>query len=137
MGTVSYVLRKTGERCTESVMGDRALKFAYETALGRSLWCILFRNGWLSALMGKYYDSSASKKAIQSLASIPGCNPDEAEKPLDDYAELDIFHESILFHVDYNRPSAFNASYAHSRRNAASSSSISGCLHSTERGSSP
>jgi phosphatidylserine decarboxylase len=91
MGTVSYILRKTGERCTESVMGDGALKFAYETALGRSLWCILFRNGWLSALMGKYYDSTASKKAIQSLASIPGCTPDEAEKPLDDYASFNEF----------------------------------------------
>lgn len=93
---VTFICRETGERCTESVMGDGALKFAYETALGRSLWCILFRNGWLSALMGKYYDSPASKKSISSLTSIPGCDADEAEKPVSEY---DSFNEFFTRHL--------------------------------------
>ena len=72
-------------------MGDGALKFAYETALGRSLWCILFRNGWLSDLMGRYYDSPRSKKAIASLIAIPGCNAEEAEKTVTEYQSFNDF----------------------------------------------
>ena len=62
--------RKTGERFRESVMGDKALRFAYETLLGRSLWGILFNSSFLSDLMGKYYDSPASCKKIASLTAI-------------------------------------------------------------------
>lgn len=96
MNTVSYICRKTGERCTESVMGDGALKFAYETALGRTLWCILFRNGWLSDMMGRHYDSPRSKKSIQSLIAIPGCNAAEAEKEI---AEYQSFNEFFTRHL--------------------------------------
>ena len=77
-----YVDRETGETVVESVMGDGALRFAYETLLGRTLWPVLFGSKLVSAFMGAKYDSPRSRKAIRSLASIPGCRPDEAEKPL-------------------------------------------------------
>ena len=88
---VQYVDRKTGAVITESVMGDGALKFAYETLLGRTLWPVLFGSKFVSALMGLYYDSKWSKKAIQSLVSIPGCMAAEAEKPVGDYASFNEF----------------------------------------------
>lgn len=91
MGSVQFVDRKTGAVVTESVMGDKALKFAYETALGRTLWPVLFGSKLVSALMGAYYDSPKSKKAIASLASIPGCLVEEAEKPLDEYGSFNEF----------------------------------------------
>ena len=67
---VFYIDRASGKECMESVMGDGALRFAYETALGRSLWGILFGSGFLSGLMGKYYDSPCSSFKINSSCNI-------------------------------------------------------------------
>ena len=72
-------------------MGDRALRFAYETLLGRTLWPVLFGSRAVSALMGRRYDSPKSRKHIASLASIPGCLPDEAEKPIGEYSSFNEF----------------------------------------------
>lgn len=91
MAEVRFVDRKTGEVVTESVMGDKALRFAYETLLGRTLWPVLFGSKAISAIMGAYYDSPRSKKAIAALASIPGCLVDEAEKPLEEYGSFNEF----------------------------------------------
>lgn len=91
MAPIEYVDRATGERVTESVMGDGALRFAYETLLGRTLWPVLFGSKIVSSLLGAYYDSPRSKKAIRSLASIPGCLVDEAEKPIEEYSSFNEF----------------------------------------------
>ncbi len=88
---VEYVDRKSGTRVAESVMGDKALRFAYETLLGRTLWTVLFGSKAISAWMGRRYDSPASKKDIQKLASIPGCVPAEAEKPISEYGSFNEF----------------------------------------------
>ncbi len=88
---VEYVDRKSGTRVAESVMGDKALRFAYETLLGRTLWTVFFGSKAISALMGCRYDSPASKKDIQKLASIPGCMPAEAEKPIAEYGSFNEF----------------------------------------------
>ena len=72
-------------------MGDGALRFAYETLLGRTLWPVLFGSKLPSAWLGRRYDSPKSKKDIATLAAIPGCLPDEAEKPLADYVSFNEF----------------------------------------------
>ena len=91
MQPIEYIDRATGEKVAESVMGDKALRFAYETLLGRTLWPVLFGPKLISALMGRRYDSPCSHTDIPKLASIPGCRPDEAEKPLADYASFNDF----------------------------------------------
>ena len=91
MQPVEYIDRATGARVTESVMGDKALRFAYETLAGRTLWPLLFGSKLLSALMGRKYDSPKSKKDIAKLAAIPGCRADEAENPVDAYASFNDF----------------------------------------------
>jgi len=88
---VEYVDRATGARVAESVMGDGALRFAYETLMGRTLWPVLFGSRAVSALMGRYYDSPRSRRSIASLASIPGCRADEAEKPAGEYGSFNEF----------------------------------------------
>lgn len=88
---VEYVERATGRRVAESVMGDKALRFAYETLLGRTLWSVLFGSRRISDWMGRRYDSPRSKKDIAALAAIPGCRWEEAEKPLTDYASFNEF----------------------------------------------
>jgi phosphatidylserine decarboxylase len=88
---VEYIDRRTGEKVMESVMGDGALRFAYETLLGRTLWPVLFGSRLISDLLGRKYSSPRSKKDILSLASIPGCMPEEAEKPISEYGSFNEF----------------------------------------------
>ena len=91
MKPIEYVDRASGERVVESVMGDGALRFAYETLLGRTLWPVLFGSKAISAIMGLYYDSERSRKAIPQLADIPGCRVEEAEKSPDEYESFNAF----------------------------------------------
>ena len=88
---IEYIERTTGRKVVESVMGDGALRFAYETLLGRTLWPVLFGSRVLSTCLGRRYDSPKSRKDIAALTAIPGCRPDEAEKPLSDYASFNAF----------------------------------------------
>ena len=88
---ITIVNRKTGELVQETVMGDGALRFAYETFLGHCLSGVLFNTSGLSALMGWYYDRSVSRRNINDLASIPGCNASEAELPPEKYASFNEF----------------------------------------------
>ena len=76
---VMFVDRATGELTREAVMGDAALRFAYETLLGRTLWGVLFNTSLLSDLMGAYYDSALSRKSIRKLTALPGCAAAERE----------------------------------------------------------
>lgn len=91
MNPITYIDRATGEPIIESVMGDKALRFAYETLAGRTLWPILFGTRWLSAWMGRRYDSPRSRASIRALASIPGCRAEEAGKPIDEYPSFNAF----------------------------------------------
>lgn len=88
---VEYIDRASGKKIIETVMGDKALRFAYETLLGRTLWPVLFGSRAISAYMGRRYDSPKSRKDIGKLASIPGCRVDEAEKPVGEYGSFNEF----------------------------------------------
>lgn len=72
-GSGHYLDRKTGELQSEAIFGDRALRFAYETALGRSLWNILFST---AVYLPGSWDGS-------TISSIPG-------KPLSDWPALPV-----------------------------------------------
>ena len=89
--SIKYFDRVSGEIITETVMGDRALRFAYNTLLGRSLWAVLFGGKAVSALMGRYYDSPRSRKDIAKLTAIPGCRVEEAEFPPEHYSSFNDF----------------------------------------------
>lgn len=88
---IEYIERGSGERVVESVMGDGALRFAYETLLGRTLWPVLFGSRLISAILGRHYDSPRSRKDIAGLAAIPGCRAEEAEKPISSYTSFNEF----------------------------------------------
>ena len=88
---VEYVDRATGQKVAESVLGDKALRFAYETLLGRTLWSVLFGSRRISDWMGHRYDSPRSKGKIAALTSLPGCRWEEAGKPVADYTSFNDF----------------------------------------------
>ncbi len=91
MSAVRYVERPSGKVVEETVLGDGALRFAYETLLGRTLWTVLFGSRLVSAILGSYYDSPRSKGKVAALANLPGCEKDEAEKPWGEYPSFNAF----------------------------------------------
>ena len=82
---IKLIDRASGNVIIETVMGNGALRFAYDTLLGHCLSGLLFNTSGLSGLLGKYYDSRLSRKDIPKLASIPGCKVEEAEFSPDHY----------------------------------------------------
>lgn len=88
---IKYIDRSSGKLCTECVMGQGALNFAYNTLAGRCLWGLLFNTGLLSRLMGIFYDSPLSHNSIKSLLAIPGLNAAEAEKEWQNYKSFNDF----------------------------------------------
>jgi phosphatidylserine decarboxylase len=88
---IKFIDRETGNICTETVMGDKALRFAYETLLGKTLWPGMFFSAFPSWLMGKFYDSSLSHKSIAKLAYMPGLHLEEAEKNWQEYRSFNDF----------------------------------------------
>ena len=88
---IEYIDRRSGSVVRETVMGDGALRFAYETLLGKSLSGLLFNTSGLSRLMGWFYDSPLSRKRIADLTALPGCSPEEAELPPEAYKSFNDF----------------------------------------------
>ena len=88
---VEYIDRATGEKVVEAVLGDKALRFAYETLLGRTLWCVLFGSRRVSAWLGRRYDRPESRGRIAALTSLPGCRWEEAAKPVSEYESFNAF----------------------------------------------
>ena len=69
---IEYIDRANGCKIVESVMGDRALRFAYETIAGRTLWGMLFGSKTVSALLGARFDSPKSRKKNRRARRYPG-----------------------------------------------------------------
>ena len=88
---IQLIDRATGEKFTETVMGQGALNFAYNTLMGRCLWGMLFNTSFFSDIMGKYYDSPKSKKSIKKLLAIPGLKANEADREWHTYSSFNDF----------------------------------------------
>lgn len=89
--SIEFFDRESGKICTETVMGDGALRFAYNTLAGRVLWGFLFNSALPSKWMGRYYDSPKSHKKIPQLAYLPGLRLNEAEKEWQEYNTFNDF----------------------------------------------
>ena len=68
--SIKYLDRASGEIITETVMGDRALRFAYNTLLGRSLWAVFFGGKAVSALMGLGFTRNESAQAVKKAHDL-------------------------------------------------------------------
>lgn len=83
--------RITGEEETEIVMGDGFLRFAYETAAGRSLWGLLFNHAAMSRWLGRYFDSRFSKRQIKAMVRDLHIDTTEIELPVRGYKTFNQF----------------------------------------------
>jgi phosphatidylserine decarboxylase len=88
---IEYYDRQTGQLCREPVMGEAAIRWAYQTLSGKLCSPLLFGSSLLSRVLGWYFDSSFSKKKIaQTIADL---NIDESEfaRPRDRFASFNDF----------------------------------------------
>ena len=77
LNIIEYYDRRTGEVCREKVMGDAAIRWAYQTLSGKLFAHLLFGTSLPSRLLGWYFDSPLSKGKI--AGTIADLNIDESE----------------------------------------------------------
>ncbi len=100
--TIQYYDRQTKQICQEKVMGDAAIKWAYQSLSGQAISRLLFRSSLLSRLMGLYFDSPLSRGRINRTIADLGINESEFAKPKDEYRSFNEFFTRKL--KDGTRP---------------------------------
>lgn len=77
LNVIEYYDRRTGELCREKVMGDAAIRWAYQALSGKLFAHVLFGTSLPSHILGWYFDSPLSKSKI--AGTIADLNIDESE----------------------------------------------------------
>ncbi len=83
--------RETGEPFEEKVLGEKWIRWAYQDSRSGFLERILFRSSWVSKLMGKWYDSSFSRKKIDTVIEELSIDVDEFAQPKESYRSFNDF----------------------------------------------
>jgi len=99
---IEYIDRETGERCRETVLGDRAMRWAYRTLSGRAFSPLLFGTSLPSRLLGWYLGSRFSRGRIAKTIADLGIDESEFATPADSFRSFNDFFVRRL--VDGARP---------------------------------
>jgi phosphatidylserine decarboxylase len=87
---ILVVDRQSGRVFEEAVLGEKWIRWAYQDAGSGMLQRLLFGNGFISRLMGLYYDSPLSKGKIDAVIAELGIDRSEFAEPAD-YASFNAF----------------------------------------------
>ncbi len=90
-GPIRYYSRQSGSVETEQVMGESALRWAYETGLGRMAMRTWISRPWVSRWYGRRMDRPASRKRIRPFIEAYGIDTAEIEKAWDAYESFNAF----------------------------------------------
>ena len=102
LDVIEYYDRSTGELCRETVMGDAAIKWAYQAFSGKIFSHFLFGSSLLSRALGWYFDSSLSRGKIDGAIKDLKIDTDEFDKPQEDFVSFNEFFTRKL--KDGTRP---------------------------------
>lgn len=91
LDVIEYYDRTTGELCRETVMGDAAIKWAYQAMSGKLFSHFLFGSSVLSHLLGWYFDSPLSKGKISSAITDLNIDTSEFAIPQEQYKSFNDF----------------------------------------------
>ena len=86
----------TGEIESESVYGEKCLRWAYERPPGRMALAAFIKRPWFSRLYGKWADTAASRKEIAPFIEKFGLTPDEFLDPPESYGCFNDFFSRKL-----------------------------------------
>ena len=88
---IVYYDRYKRELCEEAVMGEGAIRWAYQTMSGKILSKCIFGNSLLSRLLGLYFDSSFSRRQIKKTITDLNINSDEFLLPVNKFKSFNDF----------------------------------------------
>lgn len=83
--------RYEGRLRAEAVYGEKPLRWAYETALGRLCLEGIIKRRWFSALYGRWADSPSSRKEIAPFLERFGLDPGEFLDPVESFRTFNEF----------------------------------------------
>lgn len=93
---IFYIDRLTGERLEEDVYGEGALRFFYESSLGRFIGTFLAKFPPFSRFYGWLQRLSITKRNIVPFVLKYKINPAEFEHPIESYPSFDAFFTRTL-----------------------------------------
>ncbi len=88
---IEYYDRYKSKLCEETVMGEGAIRWAYQTMSGKILSTFMFGNSILSYLLGLYFDSSLSKRQIKKTIEDLKIDKNEFELPIEQFKSFNDF----------------------------------------------
>ncbi|MBI2930644.1 MAG: phosphatidylserine decarboxylase [Planctomycetes bacterium] len=91
MSEIRFRDRETGELRAELVFGEKELRFLYEHWLGRLMTNLILHRETLNHVYGWFQRRPKSARRIPDFIARLGIDPDEAERPVSEYASLDDF----------------------------------------------
>ncbi|MDA3897407.1 MAG: archaetidylserine decarboxylase [Desulfobacteraceae bacterium] len=91
LDVIEYYDRKTGELCRETVMGDAAIKWAYQAMSGKLFSHFIFGSSLLSRILGWYFDTSFSRGKIAKTIFDLKIDESEFAKPQDAFSSFNDF----------------------------------------------
>ncbi|MDF1823088.1 MAG: phosphatidylserine decarboxylase [Verrucomicrobiales bacterium] len=81
---------------TESIYGEKPLRWAYETRIGKIALEGIIKHRWFSGLYGKWADCSCSRKEILPFIERFGLDPDTFLHPLESLTTFnEFFHREL------------------------------------------
>ena len=88
---IVYLNRHTGREETEAIFGEGALRWVYETKLGRLSLAAMVRRAWFSGIYGWQADRSASAARVAPFIEKYGLNTAEFAAEPESYATFNEF----------------------------------------------
>jgi phosphatidylserine decarboxylase len=83
--------RETGRPFTETILGEKWLRWAYQDAQTGFLERLLFRSTWVSRLMGLWYDAPLSRWQIDAAIEELAIDVDEFAESRQNYRSFNAF----------------------------------------------
>ncbi len=88
---IEYFDRRSGRICRENVMGDAAMRWAYESLSGRIVAPLLFASSLPSRLLGLYFDSALSRRRISGTIRDLQIDASEFAGPVEQFTSFNDF----------------------------------------------
>lgn len=93
---ILVVDRATGETFEEAVLGEKWIRWAYQSASARPVEKLLFRSALVSCLMGAWFDSRLSRAKIAKVVEELNIDMSEAAQPQDSFT---CFNDFFIRHL--------------------------------------
>ena len=93
---VEFFNRETGRTETEAIYGEGALRWVYETLLGKAALAVLIRRAFFSKIFGALMSRPSSRAKIAPFIAQYGLDPAEFAEPVESFGSFNDFFSRKL-----------------------------------------